>query len=181
MEYRFSMERKDRVTDWSIGILFVSLVAYAELLRGQTPSIWRIYLLVVLLCFIVRLFSNSCLAYAYLKKWRYLQDLIERHWMNKESLKTVTEAIRKYHYTPRATHKRAYFVRCQLQAGFLILFFFPFCLLLFEIYSHLHDLNIVAPILILVIYCIYESVIFVRNEDLNMPSENTTPPDSDDG
>lgn len=37
-EYRFSMERKDKVLDWSIGILFVALVAYVELLRYQVPS-----------------------------------------------------------------------------------------------------------------------------------------------
>jgi len=172
-EYKFSMERKDRVLDWSIGIFFVALVAYVELLRYQLPSLWRIYLLVGLLCFMVRLFLGSCFAYAYLKKWRYLLDLIEKHWMTNEvSLDFVKNEIKRYHYTPRTTEGRTYFIRHQLVGGFILLFLFPFFLLLFEIYSNVQDLNLIAPISFLVGYYAYESVIFVRNKELSMPPKN---------
>lgn len=174
-EYKFSMGRKDRVLDWSIGIFFVALVAYVELLRNQLPSIWRISLIVGLLCFIMRLFVNSCLAYAYLKKWRYLLDLIEKYWMNNETLESVTNAIDKYHYTPRTTEKRIYFVKHQLVGGFGLLFLFPLALLLFEIHSNPLDWNIAVPVSFLVVYYAYESIIFARNKERSMPSENVVP------
>ena len=180
-EYKFSMGRKDRVLDWSIGIFFVALVAYVELLRYELPSIWRICLIVGLLCFIMRLFSSSCLAYAYLKKWRYLLDLIEKHWKsNTVSLDSLKNEIEKYHYTPRTTEKRTYFISHQLVGGFFLLFLVPFFLLLFEIYSNPQDLNIIIPVSFLAVYCIYESIIYITNKERSMPSENTLPPVSNE-
>jgi len=171
-EYKFSMERKDRVTDWAIGVFFVTLVGYVELLREQVPSIWRIYLVVGLLFFIIRLFYNSCLAYAYLKKWKYLLDLIEKHWMNATpSLDFIKGEIEKLHYMPRTTEKRIYFIRNQLLAGFILLFLLTLFLLLFEIYFHPQDLNVAIPISLLVLYFIYESVMFIKHEALNMPKD----------
>lgn len=180
-EYKFSMERKDRVLDWSIGIFFVALVAYVELLRYQLPSLWRIYLLVGLLCFMVRLFSGSCLAYAYLRKWRYLLDQIEKHWMTNEvPLESVENDIKRYHYSPRTTERRMYFVKHQLVGGFGLLFIFPFFLLVFEILSNPPDLNIVVPISVLVAYYIYEYVILVTNKELSMPSGSAVTPTSNE-
>lgn len=180
-EYKFSMERKDRVLDWSIGIFFIALVAYVELLRYQLPSIWRICLIVGLLCFMIRLFSNSCLAYAYLKKWRYLLDSIEKHWASKEeSLDLVKNEIERYHYTPRTTERRIYFVKHQLVGGFFLLFLLPLVLLVWDIYSNLQNLKILAPIMFLVAYFAYEAFIFVKNKKLGMPAKNAAPPVSDD-
>jgi hypothetical protein len=169
-EYKFSMERKDRVTDWAIGIFFATLIAYTQLLREQVPSVWRIAILVGLLCFVMRLFSNSCLAFAYLKKWRYLADMIEKHWMkNAPTLDKVENAIKRFHYTPRTTRNRVFFVKNQLITGFLLLFVFPFFLLLLEIFFHPQDLNVLAPTSFLVAYYVYESIIFLKNKALDMP------------
>ena len=169
-EYRFSMERKDRVTDWAIGIFFATLIAYAQLLREQVPSVWRICLIVALLCFIIRLFSNSCLAFAYLKKWRYLTDMIEKHWMkNEPTLERIQDTIQRFHYTPRTTEKRIYFVKNQLISGFLLLFLFPFFLLSFELYFNPQDLNVLAPISFLIAYYTYEVILFWKNKTLRKP------------
>jgi hypothetical protein len=173
-EYKFSMERKDRVTDWAIGVFFIALVAYVQLLREQVPSVWRIYLIVGLLFFVIRLFCNSCLAYAYLKKWKYLLDLIEKHRMNgTPSLDFVKKEIEKFHYTPRTTEKRIYFIKNQLLAGFLLLFLFPLFLLLYEISSTPQDSNVAIPVLLLVLYLVYESVMFSKHEALNMPKDTS--------
>ena len=173
-EYKFSMERKDRVTDWSIGIFFIALVAYVELLREQVPSIWRIYLIAGLLCFIARLFCSSCLAYAYLKKWRYLLDSIENHWMKETpSLDFIKAKIESLHYRPRTTERKMHFVKSQLLGGFLLLFLFPFFLLAFEVYSyHQNPYNLFMPITFLVGYYVYESVMFIKHEPLSMPKDN---------
>ncbi|MFW9917251.1 MAG: hypothetical protein ACFFGZ_16725 [Candidatus Thorarchaeota archaeon] len=169
-EYRFSMERKDRVTDWAIGIFFATLIAYAQLLREQVPSIWRICIIVALLCFVIRLFSNSCLAFAYLKKWRYLTDMIEKHWLkNEPTLEEVQDAIQRFHYKPRTTEKRVIFVKNQLITGFLLLFLFPFFLLSFEFYFNPQDLNVLAPISFLIAYYVYEFILFWKNKALTMP------------
>jgi len=176
------MNRKDRVLDWSIGILFVALVAYAELLSNQQPSIWRVYLLVGLSCFIMRLFVNSCLAYAYLKKWRHLLDFIEKHWMiGKSSLDDVKKEIERYHYTSRTTERRRYFIKHQLVGGFLLLFIVPFFLLFFELYSNPpQDLKIILPLSFLVGYYVYEAIIYATNREQSMPSENALPPVSNE-
>jgi hypothetical protein len=174
-EYKFSMERKDRVTDWAIGIFFVTMIAYAQLLGEQVPSVWRISLLVVLLCFAVRLFSNSCLAFAYLKKWRYLIDMIEKHWMkNVHSLDSIQKKIQKLHYTPRTTEKRLFFIKNQLITGFFLLFIFPFFLLLLELFSNSQNLNVLAPISFLVIYYVYESIMFWKHKALDVPKNIET-------
>jgi hypothetical protein len=169
-EYKFSMERKDRVTDWAIGVFFVALVAYSELLREQVTSVWRVYLIVGLLAFIIRLFSSSCLAYAYLKKWRYLLDSIERHWMTgTPSYDTLKDEINRLHYTPRTTEKRLYFIRKQLVSAFFLLLASPSALLLFELFSYPQDLTAVLPLLFLAAYCIYESVVFMKAGALKRP------------
>lgn len=166
------MERKDRVTDWSIGIFFISLLAYVELLREAVPSIWRIGLIVGFLCFLVRLFLNSCLAYAYLAKWRYLLDLIEEYWRTESlSLDSVKEEIEKYHYTPRTTERRIDLIKSQLLAGFLLLFLFAFFVLSFEIYSNPQDPNAIIPISFLIGYYAYESVMFIRYKALGRPGQ----------
>lgn len=166
-EYKFSMERKDRVTDWSIGIFFAFLIAYAELLMAQTPSIWRIYLIIGTLCFIDRLFINSCLAYGYLEKWRYLLDLIEKHWMNgNPTIEYVKDKIENLHYAVKTTKGRMYFIRSQLIASFSLLFLFPFVLLLFDSYSTpLNELFV--PILFLFAYLVYEAIMYLNDKHLN--------------
>lgn len=167
------MERKDRVTDWAIGIFFATLIAYAQLLREQVPSVWRICLIVALLCFVMRLFSNSCLAFAYLKKWRYIADMIEKYWMkNIPTLEKVQNAIQKFHYTPRTTRNRWFFIKNQLITGFFLLFVFPFFLLLLEFFSNPQDLNVLAPFTFLVGYYVYESIMFSKNKALDMPKNN---------
>jgi hypothetical protein len=172
-EYKFSMERKDRLFDWAIGILFVAIVAYTGMLTNNQPSIWRVYLLVGLSCFIMRLFTNSCLAYSYLKKWKYLMDLIEKHWMYKKTtIENVQKEIEKYHYKSRTTKKRTYFIKHQLVGGFLLLFVFPF-VLIFSEYSTYPPQNLmdILPLLILVVYYAYETYIMCA------PTHRSRPPD----
>lgn len=161
-EYRFSMERKDRVTDWAIAVFFASVVAYAELLRNASPSIWRVSLLVGLLAFMIRLFSSSCLAYAYLKKWRYLLDSIEKHWMKGDpSVRVIQNDIEKLHFSPRTTETRFYFIKSQLKAGFSLLFLFPFFMLSYELYAYPQDYLTVIIVSFLVVYLIYEVYLWI--------------------
>lgn len=161
-EYKFSMERKDRVTDWAIGILFVSIVAYAELLGNASPSIWRISLLVGLLAFITRLFSNSCLAYAYLKKWRYLLDSIEKHWIKGDpSITVIQNDIEKLHFSPRTTETRFYFIKSQIKAGFSLLFLFPLSMLSYELYAYPQDCLTLGIVGFLIAYWIYEACLWI--------------------
>jgi len=173
-EYKFSMERKDRVTDWAIGIFFVTLVAYAELLREGVPSLWRIALVVGLLAFIMRLFANSCLAYAYLKKWRYLLDSIEKYWMKHEPFfNTLLTDINDLHYSGGTTEKASYFVKSQLRAGFLLLFIFPIFILVFELGSNPFEVYNILPIISLIAYFFYESILLLKlNTNTKMPKQN---------
>lgn len=171
-EYKFSMERKDRVTDWAIGIFFVTLVAYAELLRQDVPSIWRIALIVGLLSFIMRLFANSCLAYAYLKKWRYLLDSINKHWIKGQPSQNELNAdIEKLHFSRGTTEKASYFIKSQLKAGFILLFIFPIFILVFEFGSNF-DLYSLLPIGFLILYFFYESRLLWKLNETMQPSNS---------
>ncbi len=91
---------------------------------------------------------------------------------NVPPLDNVQDAIQKFHYTPRTTEKRIFFIKSQLITGFLLLFVFPFFLLLLELYSNPQDLNVLAPISFLVAYYVYESIMFWKNKSLNMPKNN---------
>lgn len=167
-EYQFSMERKDKITDWSIGVFFVAITAYSLLIGNGANSLWRIYLIVILLCFVVRFYLSSCLAYAYLKKWRYLLDLIEKYQMNKDpSLDFVKKEISELHHTARATEKRRYFLIGQLKAGFFLMFLFPSIILTFEVILF-HEIQIVLPLLFLIGYLIYETLIFTRYKNIDL-------------
>jgi hypothetical protein len=175
-EYNISMERKDKVTDWSIGILFVTLVAYAELLREAVPSLWRISLIVGLLCVIMRLFNNSCLAYGYLKKWRYLLDRIEKHWMdNVPSEKELREDINTYHFQNKITERTVYFIKCQLIAGFLILFLIPFAMLGYELINFRQTEQTLIPIVFLIVYFSYEIYNFSNKKYFTRGKKEDTP------
>jgi hypothetical protein len=167
------MERKDRVTDWSITIFFIAVVAYAELLRESVPTIWRVGLLVGLLCFIVRLFFNSCLAYAYLKKWRFLLDNIERHWSEQfPTLDTIREYVKRYHYSVKTTETRLYFVKSQLTAGFFLLFLFPSILLIYELSFYEQNISVSIPLIWLLIYLFSECYKFASGKHFEKASEN---------
>jgi len=151
------MERKDKVFDWSIGILFVAIVAYADLLSNTAPSIWRISLLVGLSCFIMRMFGNSCLAYGYLRKWRHLLDNIEGYWKwGKPSLADLNKEIGIYHHTKKMTKKSSYFVKSQLKVGFFLLFIVPFVLIAFEFITYTQDWKSWFLVVLLAGYYVYE-------------------------
>ena len=159
-EYKISMERKDKVLDWSIGILFVAIVAYADLLTNSAPSIWRIGLLVGLSCFIMRMFGNSCLAYGYLRKWRYLLDNIEGFWKwGKPSLNDLYKEIGVYHHTKKMTEKCSYFVKSQLKVGFFLLFIVPVVLIAFEFITYTQDWKSWFLVVLLTGYYIYEGIL----------------------
>lgn len=156
-EYKFSMERKDRLTDWSIAVFFVAIVAYAELLREVTPSIWRISLAVALLCFMVRLFCNSCIAYAYLKKWRFLLDNIEKFWSNNSpTMDKIKEYIECLHYSVKTTETLLYFVRNQLISGYFLLFLFPSLLIFYELLFYEQSIFVALPLVWLSLYIVVE-------------------------
>jgi hypothetical protein len=166
-ECRFSMNRKDTLTYWAITAVFVMLAAYVELLRFELPSIWRIGLLVGTICLIARFFMHSCLAYSYLRKWRFLLEQIENHWMTgKPLLEEIQENVKKYHHTPRTTVARGYLVKAQLRAGFLLVFLLPSLLISFEILSFPQSCYAFVLLGTLFMYLAYESWQFISYEHM---------------
>jgi hypothetical protein len=166
-EHRFSLNRKDTLTYWAITAVFVMLAAYVELLRFELPTLWRISLLVGTICLLVRFFMHSCLAYAYLRKWRYLLEQIEKHWMTgKPSLVDIQGDIKKYHHTPRTTVTRGYLVMAQLKAGFLLVFLLPISLIIFEVFYFPQSRFTLVSLALLITYIIYECWQFVSYEHM---------------
>ena len=116
----------------------------------------------------IRLFFASCLAYAYLKKWRYLLDTIEKYWMSKEpSLDFIKREITELHHTPKTTESRTYFVKSQLKAGYFLLFLFPSLLLAFETYLY-HQILALFPLLFLVCYLTYEIALYSKYKNIDL-------------
>jgi len=164
-EYRFSLNRKDTLTYWALTAVFVMLAAYVELLRFKESSLWRISLLAATVCLLVRFFIHSCLAYAYLKKWRFLLEQIEKHWMTgKPSLNNIRQNINKYHHTPRTTVTRWYLIKAQLKAGFFLVFLIPSLLILFEILCSPQSFYTFVPLGAILVYLTYESWQFISYE-----------------
>mgnify|MGYP005640476231 CR=1 FL=1 len=164
-EYRFSLNRKDTLTYWALTAMFVMIAAYVELLRVKEFSFWRMSLLAGAICLSLRFFVHSCIAYAYLKKWRFLLEQIEKHWMTgKPSLSEIQNNINKYHHTPRTTVTRWYLVRSQLKAGFLLVFLIPSLLIMFEIINFPQTPYKFIPFVAILIYLIYECLQFVSYE-----------------
>ncbi len=119
-EYQISMERKDRALDWSITTFFIAFIAYAELL-SSTNSIWRIYLLLILELFLLRFFVGSIIAYAYLKKWKYILQQIDLYYFKKEStIEEIKTIIETYDHKGATTKKARYFIKKSVGCWFRI-------------------------------------------------------------
>ena len=127
-ECRFSLERRDRVTNWSYAILVASIVAYVGFFVDGTwvLPLGRFALVAGVLFVLIRFFFTSMLAYGFFLKWRYLRNAIEQHWMNNEpSLDKIKEYITEYdHGKSRPSVGRNRLVG-QVKSGFFLILIIP--------------------------------------------------------
>jgi len=174
-ECRFSLERRDRVTNWSYAILAASIAAYVGFFADGTwvLPLGRFALVAGVLFVLIRFFFTSMLAYGFFLKWRYLRNAIEQHWMNEKdpNLDKIKEYITKYdHGRTRPPVDRNRLVG-QIKSGFFLILIIPLIPIGIEFY--LDNSNIFYYIILLGvgIYAILEIYNF-KKYDHNNPKKN---------
>jgi len=178
-EYKLSMERKDRVTDWSITIFFIAIIAYAQLLTSNN-SLWRICLLFGLELFILRFFINSMIAYSYLKKWRYILKQIDLYHFKKDiDFEKIKKIVEIYDHTHTTTENARYFIIRQLINGFGLLLSIPILLMIFEFIINPPAKEVILPLIGSILYAGYEISNFhidTQKSDLSRALQNSLQP-----
>src|SRR5712692_2083549 len=105
-ESEFSHQRRDTVTNWALTLFLAVLATYAASLTSQIalPSFWKIAILLAGLGLLVRFFAMGMISYAFLRRWRYLENRLEQHWAYDDpSLGQLLEDIKKYDHGRRTT------------------------------------------------------------------------------
>ena len=87
-----------------------------------------------------RFFFKSMIAYSFFRRWRYLENRIESHWVTGDpSIQEIVSDIVKYDHGRRTSVTKRSMLWSQLRAGFLLIFFVLSIVLLVEL-SHLPQL-----------------------------------------
>lgn len=160
------------MTNWALTLFIAVIATYTTLLTSQlvTLGVWRIGLLLVALGLMIRLFSQSMIAYAFLRRCRYIENAIEAHWaVRQPSLQQIVVDLQIYDHGRRATVSRLAMFWSQLRAGFLLIFLVLSVILLIEL-SQVQVTNALSVILVgFLAYVVWEVVIFVQYDQLKRP------------
>ena len=98
-ECKISIDRRDRVTNLSYGVLIAIITAYIGFFADGSfiHPLGRFSLIAGGLFILIKFFFASMLAYAFFLKWRYLRTEIERYWMDgKPELDCIKRYIKEY-------------------------------------------------------------------------------------
>lgn len=172
-EYEFSSNKKDTLTNWSLTILLAMLGFYFGDFVGiaNLESASRLALVIGTLIIVIQFFVNSMLSYGFLKKWRYLKELIEKHWMDgKPTLEDIKKKIALYDHGRRTKASWREMIWAQLRAGFLLILGAPILLAAVEVFraqnlTAYHYLSFV----VLAVYMIWQIVIFLDYDQFRKP------------
>lgn len=140
-EYEFSFNKKDNLTNWSLTILIATLGLYFGNFVGigSFTSESRFAIVIGTLIIVIQFFVNSMLAYGFMKKWRFIKEEIEKHWMTGEpSIIVIKEHISTYDHGRRIKSGWKEMLWAQLRAGFLLILATPISLGILEICSADH-------------------------------------------
>jgi hypothetical protein len=140
-EYEFSFSKKDNLTNWSLTILIATLGLYFGNFVGigSFDSESRFAIVIGTLIIVIQFFVNSMLTYGFMKKWRFIKEEIEKHWMTgKPTLDEIKNYVVMYDHGRRLRSGWKEMLWAQLRAGFLLILAMPISLGILEIYSADH-------------------------------------------
>lgn len=132
-----SIERRDRVTNWSYAILAAVIAAYVGFFADGTfvTSLGRFGLVAGVLFVLIRFFFTSMIAYGYFLRARYFRTRIEKHWMNNEpTLDKIKQDIEKYDHGKSMPPTERNRLMGQVKSGFLLILIIPTIPLAIEFY-----------------------------------------------
>jgi len=121
--YDYSLQKKDTLTHWSLTILAALLGIYYAIPADQfLHAGFRFLLATGFLVILIQFFSNSLVAYSYLRKWRYLKNRIDAYWMtNAPTIKEISSDIETYDHKGHSTVGVSEMISAQLKSGFAII------------------------------------------------------------
>ncbi len=121
-----SFRKKDTLTNWSLTILVAFFGIYFGILSGNInpipdPNI-KFILVTGFLIILGQFFSNSLIAYAYLRKYRYLIQKIDSRWITGiPTLEKIMKDITELDIKGQTNVGMREACRAQLKAGFAII------------------------------------------------------------
>jgi len=164
-----SFRKKDTLTNWSLTILVAFFGIYFGILSGiisnetQDQSL-RFVLVTGFLIILGQFFSNSLIAYAYLRKFRFLIEQIDSYWITgTPTLDEIIENIKKLDLKPQTNVGLKKMIKAQLTAGFGVILGAPIIIWVSELFQieNLTNYHIAAFVILgaFVMWEIYSLVI----------------------
>jgi len=132
-----SIERRDRVTNWSYVILAAVIGAYVGFFADGTfvTSLGRFGLVAGVLFVLIRFFFTSMIAYGYFLRARYFRTRIEQYWMNDEpTLDEIKQDIEKYDHGKSMPPTGRNRFMGQVKSGYILILAIPIIPLAVEYY-----------------------------------------------
>jgi hypothetical protein len=173
-ECKISLEKRDRVTNWSYAILATVIATYVGFFADGTfvLPIGRFALVAGVLFVLIRFFFTSMIAYGFFLKWRYLRNAIEQHWMNnKPTINEIKQYITDYDHgrsKPIVDRNR---LAGQIKSGFFLILIIPLIPIGIEFYLNNSNPFYYVIMVGIGIYAILEMYNF-QKYDHNNPKKN---------
>lgn len=179
-EYQLSFNRRNSLYNWSLTALIALAGIYATFYSEglEIPNIWRFVLVTAFALIELRFFMMSMVSHGFLRRWRYLQNIIEAYWF-KDTIQNendVNVEIKKFDHGTKIPMKWSRMIAAEFQSGFALMLLGPFVLIGYEIVRINYQLNTghVIVISILIVYIIWEIVIFVSYRHLRYAEPRKT-------
>jgi hypothetical protein len=168
-DFEASLERRDTITNWSLTVFLGIIGFYFALLTQPSVShLWRVALLLLSLALFMRFAVMDMYTYSFVKKWEYMKQRVESHWItNEPGLKELEADILALDHRGRTTASRWRMIRSLMRNGFLFIFSVVLVLLLYEM-TGLGALTRTECFLIgaTVFYLAFECAIFLTHPNL---------------
>lgn len=132
-----SIERRDKVTNWSYTLLAAVIAVYVGFFGDGTfvTPLGRFALVSGVLFVLIRFFFQSMIAYGYFLRARYLRTRIEQYWMSKNpTIDQIKQDISSYDHgraLPKTDRNR---LLAQIKSGFILILAIPTIPLAIEFY-----------------------------------------------
>ena len=137
MDCKISLERRDRITNWSYAMLVAVVAAYVSFFADGSfvTPLGRFGLVSGALFVLIRFFFASMISYGYFLKGRYFRTMIEQYWLcGKPTMDEIKQDIKKFDHGKSMPETDRNLLNGQIKSGFILILIIPVVILLIEYY-----------------------------------------------
>lgn len=178
--FQVDVRRRDNITYWALVLLGAWMTVFIGFISGSTivTTFWKVALLVGVTALLIRFYIHAVLAYAYIRKHKYLLSQVENYWISgNPTLDELKADIKNYDQKAHVTVTRKHMLWAQLRAGYFLILGIPFGGLVATLLPIGElDSNCLFIIGLFAVYLLYEAFNFLEYGRIKKPKKSPKKP-----